>query len=497
MGEITLIGIGVGIGFWLGYIISGKLAKRGIIEKRGRADILYYTPFCLLGEYLNCGDLIKLASTNRYLQKQVYLNARPTVEIYDVLDQVDLQKIFKDIKVTMKLSSKIRNDEIKNLGNIVSLDARDNGYITDHAFDKLRGLRSLSIGGYRNQISTDAIYRLTQLTSLNVSDTIITDDELDNLTLLKALKFNNMSNRITDFGLMKLTNLTDLNMKFGLVSDRALISLTNLTCLKIYFTPKITDHGIRSMSRLKVLAIGGRHNYASGVDNITNAGIIGLDLTDLDINNHNSITDEAVVTFKNLRSLNIKWNSKITVGVVSTLVGLRSLNISYNDVITDDAVRSLTNLTSLNLFGNKIITVYSLKYLGKLKHLDLGFNPCISGIDFRSVPNLTDLNLNYNSYVNCDHLGHLTRLRALRVYESISDRTLRKLTNLTSLTIRGAGALTKKGLISLPKLKMLYLANRRGFKEPYSVRKLRSSLDDRVPTWESENPVSGRMAIID
>ncbi|AYV81729.1 MAG: hypothetical protein Harvfovirus56_6 [Harvfovirus sp.] len=471
-------------GVGLGYVINKEIKKRARI---GRLDILNFTPFSILSEYLNCDDLIELAKINRYFKKEVFNKAKTVCEIYDVQDQADLMGIFKDVKMSMKLNSKIKNDEIKMLVNVVSLDTRECTWIRDDGLEHLTNLRSLRFGHW-NQISDFTVFRLTQLTSLSFSNEIITDDGLDNLTFLKALKFNNNENRITDRGLMKLVNLVSLNMKFGLISDQALMCLTKLTSLRIYLNDRITDRGVGMLRGLKVLSVGARI-FTPPMLNVTDAGIIGLNLTELDISNNKCITDAAVGTFRNLTSLNIQSNNKITDDAVSVLTNLRSLNLGLNNLISNDAVKCLVNLTSLNLFGNRRIS--SLKGLVKLQRLNLEFNDMIWGRDLMSVLNLTDLNLNSTSFNVESYLKCLTKLCSLNVrnYKSIEDATLGKLTNLTRLTCRGNCLLTKAAILRLPKLKVLCLASHAKFEEAYSVRKLRGRKDDVIPTWESEHPV--------
>ncbi|MCA2717368.1 MAG: leucine-rich repeat domain-containing protein [Microcystis sp. M169S2] len=115
-----------------------------------------------------------------------------------------------------------------------------------------------------------------------------------------------------------------------------------------------------------------------------------INLTSLDLDYNDTITDDAVRLLTNLISLNLSWNNTITDEAVKLLTKLTSLNLEGNHKITDEAVKVLPNLTILNLAWNNRITDKAVKALTNLTSLNLFNNrritdACIQALRERGV----------------------------------------------------------------------------------------------------------------
>jgi hypothetical protein len=211
--------------------------------------------------------------------------------------------------------------------------------------------------------------------------------------------------------------------------------------------------------------------------------LLGLNLRTLILKSNRYVTDEIVVSMRNLTSLNLKNNDVISGYILKELPNIVHLNLSINHNVKNIDIIHMTQLRSLKLYNNSTITDKSLVCLTNLTclstsfspyysitrvsitcltgltHLDLNNNQCIGDNDLIGLTNLTHLGLVYNKTVSYDALiqlpklisldlrenrivNHseftkLTNLRRLRIggYE-VSDNVLNKLTNLVSLRVK-------------------------------------------------------------
>ena len=89
-------------------------------------------------------------------------------------------------------------------------------------------------------------------------------------------------------------------------------------------------------------------------------------LSELDINNHNNITDEGIKNLAQLQILRAR-STKITDKGIKNLTQLQTLD-AYGTIITDEGIKNLTQLQSLDI-SHTYITDEGIKNLTQLHSL--------------------------------------------------------------------------------------------------------------------------------
>lgn len=157
----------------------------------------------------------------------------------------------------------------------------------------------------------------------------------------------------------------------------------------------------------------------------------------------------------NLTDLSIGYNPNIYPRHIIHPTRLVSLNIR-NHHFTDEFIMAFINLTRLSL--NNRITYEGIKNLSKLVDLDITASPILfSNQDVLRLTHLTHLFSHYE--IGDEGIQNLTNLRALyfdyRHDNTISDKGLSKLTNLTILDLGSNTTVTQYGIQHLTKLIVL------------------------------------------
>ena len=189
------------------------------------------------------------------------------------------------------------------------------------------------------------------------------------------------------------------------VSDQNLSLLfPGLEYLRLYDQAAITDAGLRSLTRLRVM----------------------------DLSWFRTITDRGLSTLSSLETLILYRNGMITDKGVSQLPQLKWLDLSDNRIVTGDCLRDLTQLESLLLAYNALITATQLGGVSRtLKYLNLDHRkdtPDLGNV-VGKMTNLEELSLSYNRDIKDNDLVGMTQLKALM----ISQENLITITGLSAL----------------------------------------------------------------
>jgi hypothetical protein len=360
-------------------------------------------------------------------------------------------------------------------------------FISDNVLTRLctwfPSLTSLNLLGLSRLTDTSmrAVGTLTNLKSINFTDTSISDDGLEQLSGLYKLEKIFLSSSQTSLRpLSTLSNLRSIVTIYHRITDNSLRHLSLLTKLetlscrsavqiKGYFLPSLS-----SLTNLTFLALGPNieSQYLSLLAQFTK--LISLDIHDVYLTQKEV---QSLTTLTRLRYLNISGNrlgfddsvlfslfsafpkleavdlgltqcrTKTTLVSMQRLTKLRHLDLE-NTQITDDHMfifLFLTNLEELTLGKNKITNktlVNFLLHLSKLNHL-----------------NLSDTEIDENgiaSYLSPFFFPNLQSLDLSGI--KLSDKclvTLARLSTLTALTISGTDKVTNQGLQFVSKLSKL------------------------------------------
>ena len=179
--------------------------------------------------------------------------------------------------------------------------------------------------------------------------------------------------------------------------------------------------------------------------NVTSAGLRKLvNLRHLDLSGHEKIYDTGIIWMTNLSSL-VLFRSRVTDMGLSRLTNLTSLSLdrSYS-YVTDKGLLPLTNLTHLTLQNryenepmSNILTSRGMPYL---KSLSLVNDTIVLHSDIMFLaPVLETLNLRGNRRLTDRSIKELTNLTSLCLCDDycVTDNALIGLTNLRSLAMYG------------------------------------------------------------
>lgn len=261
----------------------------------------------------------------------------------------------------------LTDDCLLHLTNLLHLNLSWNRSITNAGLRNLPQLTRLDLNSSVS-IDHDGISHLTTLTDLNLRNIglRIKNVGIERLTRLQRLIISR--NDITSDALWNLTNLThlELRMKEYDLNDEILKRLTKLCYLSILYHSSVTDDGLSHLVSLSSLTF-----FPSRL--ITDLSVCQLtNLTSLEFLNARAEENIRV----NAREDNIRVNAKylrnqenlVTDAGLKTLTQLVSLGIAGNRVVSDKSISLLTNLTSLSC--NKYqISFACLMQLTKLRNL--------------------------------------------------------------------------------------------------------------------------------
>lgn len=327
--------------------------------------------------------------------------------------------IKKRIEMLKEAKVKYENDQIVLIG--------------DEQYDIKTTVLDLSGRGLRSGRLTE-IGRLTELTSLKLSDNEITD--LDFLTTLEKLVSLDLSNnQITDISpLSQLKTLRTLHLDNNDIKDfTPLYDLNGLTMLTIGGI-EVSQSQIKELkTRLPGCLIYNDDASTDIVEVHLGGKTFKSDVTKLDLSDC-SLTDlSALSVCTSLEELDLSGNYIRDISTLLDLPKLRVLDLSSNMISDIRPLMSITTLEHLNLADNKITSVTALSELKQLKELVLSGN-------------------------ELDGTQGLARLSSLRILglksTGITDADLEKLYNLkslASLSLENNPDLTETGVSKLKK----------------------------------------------
>ncbi|AYV80736.1 MAG: hypothetical protein Harvfovirus5_40 [Harvfovirus sp.] len=193
--------------------------------------------------------------------------------------------------------------------------------------------------------------------------------------------------------------------------------------------------------------------------------VLFTNLTSLDIC-YGFVTDSILAQLTKLTKLDIYDETPITNHGLSKLINLKQLDLTdiQSDKITDEGICPLTNLTALFIHGTRYISDDIFKHLQKL----------------------LELSITGDTIITDRGIYHCINLRSLTLYGphiKITDITMQRLTNLTSLDISSL-KLTDKALIGLEALVFLGSGDNEitddACKHLTNIKSLDLSLDEKL-----------------
>lgn len=252
-------------------------------------------------------------------------------------------------------------------------------------------------------------------------------------TLIKI--YGVLSNRFVNcnFGIKVMDNTTQIFQ--GVVTGKGFGACPRITSL-IIGGKFVTNEALVSNKNLTRLFLLGNHK-------ITDDGISKMTkLTGLCIYNNGNlfahkITDNGIKSLTNLTILNIHGDIVITDTGLKNITGLTSLNINNTRRVTDKFVNTLNHLKILNIANNTNITDNGISNLTTLTELNLSNNPKITDKGIIPLINITDLNLWSNNCITYDGIKNLSKLIKLdiRYNIKITNEDIEKLTSLKKLIL--------------------------------------------------------------
>jgi len=330
-------------------------------------------------------------------------------------------------RVHFQENKTVSNWVLRHFSDIEVLNCIYNSiHITYDTMVSLTNLKELSIRDNKHVPSSKAVQQLTTLTKLTLCyKNSITDECLKNLINLKSFSIGSVK-RITDQGLV--------NMKC-------------LEKLKIDSNENITDQGLEMLSStLTTLLLHGKISITDvGLKKMTN-------LTKLDLLT-SEISNDAVQSLVNLKSICIHTISKITFQGISSLKNLITLEI-YSNPIKNKELNSMNQLTSLTLRSSRDkLTNKCLKDLTNLSKLNFSLNTYIDNDGIKNLPLLTNISINHR--ITVEGIMHLTALSSLQLSRNITDNGIHDLTNLIHLDLLNNENISDYGIMKLTKLQSL------------------------------------------
>jgi Leucine-rich repeat (LRR) protein len=163
-----------------------------------------------------------------------------------------------------------------------------------------------------------------------------------------------------------------------------------------------------------------------------------------------------LLQFPDLEVLNLHFDHSIVDSTLFRLSNLKELILCNNDTITSNGLKFCTNLTKLDLSSNKQIRDESLANCTNLTMLDLSFNEQITDETLANCVNLQSVNLRNNHAISRLGLFQLANLKLDIRCSTI--RVIKKLTNLTSLSIYSLETIRDEGIKDIQLTNLTYLS---------------------------------------
>lgn len=314
---------------------------------------------------------------------------------------------FEDIEL-LDLSSSIRtivtDDNLMRLTNLTSLNISQCPMISRRSILNLPHLRELSFST-RDKILYSGLVYLTNLTHLNVQ--LFEGTYMDNDGKTQFVEHDiELAFDFLYAAFSSLVNLESLHFRGSDICFFKLETLSELPRFKslqfIGVNTHIYTHQLHLLTGLKSLHVQKTHIGDEDIRDLTQ-------LTSLEFVNE-SITNDSFCNFEYLTHL--KAGIFGTNDAVKDIISLKSLILSVQDDITDEGLKCLTNLTHLEV--NPSITDEGLKNLNLLTSLSLNINQNITDFGIMQLSNLTYLDIGENEQVSAFSVQKLSNLKTLK-----------------------------------------------------------------------------------
>ena len=206
----------------------------------------------------------------------------------------------------------------------------------------LNGLKkqsTIDVSGYESVRDLEPLSELTELTTVNCSNTLITSlFPLRNLNKLEVLDCSNTP--IVDLSPLQYSrSLKDLNLAFTLVNDLDLLGgLPNLEKLDVSGLRIAEIGALGELSKMKVLKMNDTH--VASLNDLSGA----MELQELDASGTRINNLEAVSKLRQLKNLNVEHTTVSQLQPLSEVKSLEVLRISYTLVDSLYPLNGLPNL---------------------------------------------------------------------------------------------------------------------------------------------------------
>ena len=334
-------------------------------------------------------------------------------------------------------------------------------------------LKNIDLSDSKHLMSLTFSSIMTNVTSLNVSNTGLSSLDMTKLPNLTNLNASNSSLESIN-GLNTLPNLQTLNLTNNRISSLDVSKLTKLETLMISGQRNLQNEKVLSSLKLpernatsnkyllKNLRIGNNNLTSLDLTNYTELETLFLYDTliggTLDLSNKNKLKSLSLANSK-ITELTLPKNSLTSIDTKESQIS--ELDLSYNPGLTTISIGSKI-LQTLNLSNVSSLTSTTLTKIVK------------------SVPNITSLSLGNNKSLTKVSIGNFDNLKSVTIHTStegndnissininnnpkLTNITLGKLSNLNSLTLNDnnltTSSLTSLGLNTLTKLTELDLSN--------------------------------------
>ena len=330
-------------------------------------------------------------------------------------------------------------------------------------------LKEIDLSGSKHLMSLTFSSAMTNVTSLNVSNTGLSSLDMTKLPNLTNLNASNSSLESID-NLNTATSLQTLNLTNNRISSLDVSKLTKLETLmisgqrnlqneKVLSSLKLPERNVTSNKYLlKNLRIGNNNLTSLNLTNYTELETLFLYDTliggTLDLSNKNKLKSLSLANSK-ITELKLPKNSLTSIDTKGSQIS--ELDLSYNPGLTTISIGSKI-LQTLNLSNVSSLTSTTLTNIVK------------------SVPNITSLSLGNNKSLTKVSIGNFDNLKSVTIHTStegndnissininnnpkLTNITLGKLNNLTTLILNDNGLTSINGILYLKNLTELDLSN--------------------------------------
>ena len=257
-------------------------------------------------------------------------------------------------------------------------------------------LESLTIeNGSQGQLSF--IEKLTNLRTLNITNTPVTSDELNligQITSLQSLKLNGCSLSTTS-GLEKLSNITYLDL-----SNNAIRNISALSSMPMMQELYMSTNALQDLNALsnctQLTRIDVSHNTITSIDPIAHL----QNITYLNLNNNSISNLSQIGTMTGLQELFLSYNGLIGISQLETCTSLVRLDVSHNNLESIDVMGKLTNVMYLDFSNNKVKAIPKFQSDCKLVTIDGSYNELSDLSGLKGLKSLNKVVMDHNSKIS-------------------------------------------------------------------------------------------------